>query len=70
MTEQAQQRVKALLEGAIDIVKASPDPLPLLLAGGGAILAPSDLRGASELKLPPYAGPAGNWWTEGIRVRY
>lgn len=54
LVEQAQQRIKALLEGAIDIIKTSPEPLPVLLVGGGAVLAPSLLKGASELKLPPY----------------
>lgn len=54
MVEQAQRRIKALLEGAIDIIKTSPEPLPVLLVGGGAVLAPSSLKGASELKLPIY----------------
>ena len=52
--DSAQGRIKALLEGAIDIIKTSPEPMPVLLVGGGAILAPSQLNGASELKLPPY----------------
>lgn len=54
LVERAQQRMKALLEGAIDIIKTSPDPMPVLLVGGGAVLAPESLNGASELKLPPY----------------
>ncbi|KAK4503829.1 hypothetical protein PRZ48_004744 [Zasmidium cellare] len=54
LVEQAQQRIKSLLEGAVDIIKTSPEPLPVLLVGGGAILAPDSLSGASELKLPPY----------------
>ncbi|KAK4542745.1 hypothetical protein LTR36_006121 [Oleoguttula mirabilis] len=51
---QAQQRIKSLLEGAIDIIKTSPEPLPVLLVGGGAVLAPTSLAGASEIKLPPF----------------
>ncbi|CAK1357459.1 hypothetical protein CB0940_07806 [Cercospora beticola] len=51
---QAQQRMKTLLEAAIDAVKTSPEPLSVLLVGGGAVLAPSSLKGASDLKLPPY----------------
>ncbi|KAK5121095.1 hypothetical protein LTR85_005579 [Meristemomyces frigidus] len=54
LVSQAQQRIKSLLEGAIDIIKTSPEPSPVLLVGGGAVLAPSSLAGASELKLPPY----------------
>lgn len=54
LVNQAQQKIKALLEGAIDIIKTSPEPLPVLLVGGGAVLAPTSLKGASELKLPPY----------------
>lgn len=54
LVEQAQRRMKSLLEGAIDIIKTSPEPLPVLLVGGGAVLAPSTLKGASELKLPIY----------------
>ena len=50
----AEERMKALLETAIDVIKTSPEPMPVLLVGGGAILAPSELKGASELKLPPY----------------
>ena len=54
LVDRAQQRIKALLEGAIDIIKTSPEPMPVLLVGGGAVLAPTSLNGASELKLPPY----------------
>jgi N-methylhydantoinase A/oxoprolinase/acetone carboxylase beta subunit len=50
----AQCSIKALLERAIDVIKTSPDPMPVLLVGGGAVIAPSSLAGASELTLPPY----------------
>jgi len=50
----AQCNIKALLERAIDVIKTSPDPMPVLLVGGGAVIAPSSLAGASELTLPPY----------------
>lgn len=54
LVEQAQDRIKALLEGAVDMIKTSPEPLPVLVVGGGAVLAPSSLKGASQLRLPPY----------------
>ena len=49
-----QARIQALLEGAIDAVKISPEPLPVLLVGGGSIVAPRALKGASELNRPPF----------------
>jgi DUF917 family protein len=50
----AQRSIKGLLERAIDVIKTSPDPMPVLLVGGGAVIAPASLEGASELTLPPY----------------
>jgi N-methylhydantoinase A/oxoprolinase/acetone carboxylase beta subunit len=50
----AQRSIKMLLERAIDVIKTSPDPMLVLLVGGGAVIAPESLAGASELKLPPY----------------
>ena len=50
----AQYSIKALLERAIDVIKTSPDPMPVLLVGGGAVIAPTALSGASELTLPPF----------------
>ena len=52
--EKAQFRIKTLLEAAIDVIKTSPDPLPVLLVGGGSILAPESLKGASSLIKPPF----------------
>jgi len=52
--EQARSRIRALLEGAIDVVKTSPEPLPVLLVGGGSVLAPESLSGASQLICPPF----------------
>lgn len=52
--EAARARVKALLCGAIDVVKTSADPVPVLLVGGGAVLAPDEISGASEVIRPPF----------------
>ncbi|KAH9818123.1 Hydantoinase A-domain-containing protein [Teratosphaeria destructans] len=54
LVAQAQDRIKKLLEGAIDVIKTSPEPLPVLLVGGGAVLAPDELEGAAELQRPPF----------------
>lgn len=51
---EAQRSIKALLERAIDVIKTTPDPLPVLLVGGGAVIAPPSLSGAAELKIPPF----------------
>lgn len=52
--EAARARVKALLDGAIDVIKTSADPMPVLLVGGGAVLAPDKISGASEVIRPPF----------------
>lgn len=50
----AQERIKAMLEGVIDLCKTSPDPLPVLLVGGGSVVAPETLKGASKIICPPF----------------
>lgn len=52
--EAARARVKVLLDGAIDVIKTSADPMPVLLVGGGAVLAPDEISGASEVIRPPF----------------
>ncbi|KAK7989318.1 hypothetical protein PG989_009633 [Apiospora arundinis] len=47
--------VKHKLEKIIDTMKTSPDDLPVLLVGGGAIIAPNQLKGASRVLKPKYA---------------
>ncbi|KAF5712287.1 d-amino acid hydantoin hydrolase (hydantoinase) [Fusarium mundagurra] len=52
--QSAKECIKALLDGAVDVIKTSADPLPVLLVGGGAVLAPEDISGASKVILPPF----------------
>lgn len=54
VVSKAQARIKTLLERAIDVVKTSPEPLPVLLVGGGSIIVPNELKGAATLIRPPY----------------
>jgi N-methylhydantoinase A/oxoprolinase/acetone carboxylase beta subunit/DUF917 family protein len=54
LVEQAQACMKELLERAIDVIKTAPDPLPVILVGGGSIIAPDTLEGASKLVIPPF----------------
>jgi N-methylhydantoinase A/oxoprolinase/acetone carboxylase beta subunit len=50
--------VKKMLERAIDTMKTSADDLPVLLVGGGAVIAPDELTGASEVVKPEWSGVA------------
>ena len=54
----AQQRIRALLADAVDRIKTSPAPLPLIAVGGGAFLVPDDLPGISRVARPQHAGVA------------
>lgn len=47
--------IHAQIEDAIDQIKVSAAPLPLLLVGGGAILVSRPLKGVSEVVRPPHA---------------
>jgi DUF917 family protein len=50
----AQARMKTLIERVVDQMKTSPEPLPVLLVGGGSVIAPTKLEGVSEVILPPF----------------
>jgi N-methylhydantoinase A/oxoprolinase/acetone carboxylase beta subunit len=47
--------VKQKLEKIIDTMKTSPDDLPVLLVGGGAVIAPDQLKGASKVLKPRWS---------------
>ncbi|KAI5212110.1 DUF917-domain-containing protein [Aureobasidium subglaciale] len=49
---------KAMLEKVVDTMKTSPEDLPVLLVGGGAVIAPDELQGASRVIKPEYSGVA------------
>ena len=49
---------KRMLESIIDTMKTSPEDLPVLLVGGGAIIAPDELKGASRVIKPQWSGVA------------
>jgi N-methylhydantoinase A/oxoprolinase/acetone carboxylase beta subunit len=52
LVEKASERMKTMVEEAIDRMKTSPDPVPVILVGGGSILLPGNLKGASKVIKP------------------
>ncbi|MBW2000004.1 MAG: hydantoinase/oxoprolinase family protein, partial [Deltaproteobacteria bacterium] len=52
LCEQANARIKLMVEEVIDRIKTSPDDIPVVLVGGGSIIVPRELRGASEVIVP------------------
>jgi DUF917 family protein len=52
------KETKAMLERIVDTMKTSPEDLPVLLVGGGAVIAPDSLKGASRVIKPEWSGVA------------
>ncbi|MGH8138541.1 MAG: hydantoinase/oxoprolinase family protein [Steroidobacteraceae bacterium] len=49
------ENIQVQIEEAIDQIKVSAAPLPLLLVGGGNIIVSRPLKGASQMLRPPHA---------------
>ncbi|KAI3394037.1 hypothetical protein diail_3302 [Diaporthe ilicicola] len=47
--------IKQKLEKVIDMMKTSPEDLPVLLVGGGAVISPDELKGASKVLKPRFS---------------
>lgn len=55
LVSNAEDRMKKMTEAVIDKMKTSPEPLPVLLVGGGSVIIPDkDLKGVSKLIRPPF----------------
>lgn len=54
-TQQFKAIVKTKIEKIIDNMKTSPDDLPVILVGGGAVVAPDELQGASKVLKPRWS---------------
>lgn len=52
---EVQAIIKQKLEKVIDMMKTSPEDLPVLLVGGGAVIAPDALKGASKVLKPRWS---------------
>jgi N-methylhydantoinase A/oxoprolinase/acetone carboxylase beta subunit len=52
------RHIRSLLEAAIDRVKTSAEPVPVVLVGGGVVLVGDELAGASQVIRPEQAGCA------------
>ncbi|KAL5520937.1 hypothetical protein ACEPAF_2940 [Sanghuangporus sanghuang] len=50
----ALNRIRNILEGAIDKMKTEPGDIEMLLVGGGAVILPSTLAGISNIVRPPF----------------
>jgi len=58
LVERALHEIDAAVELAVDRIKTSADPVPVVLVGGGTILLGESLAGASELVKPDHAAVA------------
>jgi N-methylhydantoinase A/oxoprolinase/acetone carboxylase beta subunit len=50
----ARAYIRDKVERAVDRMKTSPEPVPVVVVGGGSILVPDDLAGASEVYKPSH----------------
>lgn len=58
LVETAVARIHAMVDEAIDRMKTSAEPLPVILVGGGAVLIARDLPSASKVIRPEHASVA------------
>ena len=54
----SRQAIRGLLEDAVDQMKLSAAPVPVILVGGGGIIVGDELAGVSEIVKPPHLGAA------------
>jgi N-methylhydantoinase A/oxoprolinase/acetone carboxylase beta subunit len=52
LAEKANTRIKDMVEEVIDRMKTSAGDIPVVLVGGGSIIVPKELKGASEVVVP------------------
>lgn len=52
--KEAYRKMIEMVEDAIDQMKTTPDPVPILLVGGGSIILPNSLKGVSDVIRPEH----------------
>lgn len=52
------ERIEQTVAGAVDRMKTTPEPVPVVVVGGGSVLLGADLPGASALVKPDHGGVA------------
>jgi N-methylhydantoinase A/oxoprolinase/acetone carboxylase beta subunit len=52
--QKAREYIRTEVERAVDQMKTSPEPVPVVVVGGGSILIPTDLDGASKVYKPDH----------------
>jgi N-methylhydantoinase A/oxoprolinase/acetone carboxylase beta subunit len=50
----AMERIQAMADAAVDRMKTSASPIPVIVVGGGSILIAQPVSGASEMVKPPH----------------
>lgn len=58
LLERVYSKMLEMVEETIDKMKTSSDPVPVILVGGGSVLFPTELKGASEVIKPENSGVA------------
>jgi N-methylhydantoinase A/oxoprolinase/acetone carboxylase beta subunit len=58
IVDEAMALMKAAIAETLDVMKTSPDPIPVVLVGGGSILVDDNIPGVSTVMRPPHAGVA------------
>jgi len=58
LIETAVDKIHAIVDGGIDQMKSSRDPVPVVLVGGGAVLVSKSLATASQIHRPEHSGVA------------
>ena len=54
LSSAARMEISRLLAAVVDQMKISPEPIPVMLVGGGSIIAPASLPGASVVLRPAH----------------
>jgi N-methylhydantoinase A/oxoprolinase/acetone carboxylase beta subunit len=54
LVQAAMDRIQAMADGAVDRMKTSAEPIPVIVVGGGSILIAKPIAGASEMVKPPH----------------